>query len=49
MGDKGYVGNDMITPIKKPAHRGLLDWEKIPAASSSCVSPPGPRPDVTAP
>jgi len=28
MGDKGYVGNDMITPIKKPAHRGLLDWEK---------------------
>jgi hypothetical protein len=21
MGDKGYVGNDMITPIKKPAHR----------------------------
>jgi hypothetical protein len=28
MGDKGYVGNDMITPVKKPAHRGLLDWEK---------------------
>jgi len=28
MGDKGYVGNDMITPIKKPAHRDLLDWEK---------------------
>jgi hypothetical protein len=28
MGDKGYVGNDMITPIKKPVHRGLLDWEK---------------------
>lgn len=28
IGDKGYVGNDMITPIKKPAHRGLLDWEK---------------------
>jgi hypothetical protein len=28
MGDKGYVGNDMLTPIKKPAHRGLLDWEK---------------------
>lgn len=28
IGDKGYVGNGMITPIKKPAHRDLLDWEK---------------------
>lgn len=28
IGDKGYVGNDMLTPIKKPAHRALLDWEK---------------------
>ena len=28
MGDKGYVGNDMLTPIKKPVHRKLLDWEK---------------------
>jgi hypothetical protein len=28
VGDKGYVGNGMITPIKKPAHRDLLDWEK---------------------
>jgi DDE superfamily endonuclease/Helix-turn-helix of DDE superfamily endonuclease len=28
IGDKGYVGNDMITPITKPAHRGLLDREK---------------------
>ena len=28
MGDKGYVGAGMITPIKKPAHRKLLDWEK---------------------
>src|SRR5262249_33116695 len=28
IGDKGYVGNDMITPIKKPACRELLDWEK---------------------
>ena len=27
IGDKGYVGNDMLTPIKKPAHRDLLDWE----------------------
>ena len=27
-GDKGYVGTGMITPIKKPAHRDLLDWEK---------------------
>jgi len=28
VGDKGYAGNGMITPIKKPAHRDLLDWEK---------------------
>ena len=28
VGDKGYVGNNMITPIKKPPYRDLLDWEK---------------------
>ncbi|MCC3769167.1 transposase family protein [Streptomyces sp. UNOC14_S4] len=28
MGDKGYVGNGMLTPIKKPASRELLGWEK---------------------
>jgi len=28
IGDKGYIGNGMITPIRKPAHRDLLDWEK---------------------
>ena len=28
IGDKGYVGNDMITPIKKPPYRDLLEWEK---------------------
>lgn len=27
-GDKGYVGRDMITPIKKINVRGLLDWQK---------------------
>lgn len=27
IGDKGYIGNDMITPIRKPAHRDFLDWE----------------------
>jgi hypothetical protein len=27
-GDKGYVGTGMLTPIKKPTHRDLLDWEK---------------------
>jgi len=27
-GDKGYVGTGMLTPIKKPAHRDLLDWER---------------------
>lgn len=28
IGDKGYIGNDMLTPIRKPAHRALLEWEK---------------------
>src|SRR3979411_1391986 len=28
IGDKGYAGNSMLTPIKKPKHRDLLDWEK---------------------
>jgi hypothetical protein len=28
IGDKGYIGLDMITPIRKPPHRDLLDWEK---------------------
>lgn len=28
IGDKGYVGRGMLTPIKKPTHRALLDWEK---------------------
>ncbi len=28
VGDKGYLGNGMITPIRKPANRDLLDWEK---------------------
>jgi len=27
-GDKGYIGRGMITPIKKPKDRKLLDWEK---------------------
>ena len=28
IGDKGYIGNGMLTPIRKPEHRDLLDWEK---------------------
>jgi hypothetical protein len=28
MGDKGYADKGMITPIKKPKCRDLLDWEK---------------------
>jgi hypothetical protein len=28
VGDKGYVGNDMITPYKKPSGGELLDWQK---------------------
>lgn len=27
-GDKGYVGRNMLTPIKKTPTRGMLDWEK---------------------
>jgi hypothetical protein len=27
-GDKAYVGHGMITPFKKPAGGGLLDWQK---------------------
>lgn len=28
IGDKGYIGKGVITPIRKPACRDLLDWEK---------------------
>jgi hypothetical protein len=28
LGDKGYIGNGVTTPIRKPAHRELVDWEK---------------------
>jgi hypothetical protein len=28
LGDKGYVGNDMITPYKKPDGGELVDWQK---------------------
>lgn len=28
IGDKGYVGKGMLTPIKKPACRELCDWER---------------------
>ena len=28
VGDKGYVGNNMITPFKKPAGGELLGWQK---------------------
>ena len=28
LGDKGYVGNNMITPVKKPDGGELLDWQK---------------------
>ena len=28
MGDKGYIGKGMVTPIRKPECRDLLDWEK---------------------
>ena len=28
IGDKAYIGKGMITPVRKPAHRDLLGWEK---------------------
>ena len=28
IGDKGYIGNNMITPFRKPAGGELLDWQK---------------------
>jgi hypothetical protein len=28
IGDKGYIGKGMLTPIRTPKHRDLLDWEK---------------------
>ena len=28
IGDKGYIGNSMITPYRKPAGGELLDWQK---------------------
>jgi DDE superfamily endonuclease len=28
LGDKGYVGNNMITPFKKPVGGELLEWQK---------------------
>jgi hypothetical protein len=28
VGDKGYVGNDMVTPVKKPQHRDLHETDK---------------------
>jgi hypothetical protein len=28
LGDKGYIGLGMLTPIRKPAGRQLLDWQK---------------------
>ena len=37
--DKGYVGNGMITPIKKPQGGDLLDWEKEFNKSASSAAP----------
>jgi hypothetical protein len=27
IGDRGYIGKNMIKPVRKPPHRELLDWE----------------------
>jgi hypothetical protein len=36
VGDKGYVGNDMATPHKKPIYRDLVDWEKEYNTAINC-------------
>ena len=50
LGDKGYVGNNMITPFKKPQGGELLDWQKefnmstrsaTSSSRSSRISRPG--------
>lgn len=28
LGDKGYIGSNMLTPFRKPEGRELLDWQK---------------------
>jgi hypothetical protein len=28
MGDMGFIGRGMLTPIRKPKDRDLYDWEK---------------------
>ena len=28
LGDKGYIGNNMLTPFRKPEGGELLDWQK---------------------
>jgi hypothetical protein len=28
-GDTGFIGVGMVTPIRKPKHRELLEWERI--------------------
>jgi hypothetical protein len=47
MGDKGYVGNNMITPIKKPPHRDLLDWERNSTPRSTRSDGSSSRPSPT--
>ena len=27
-GDKGYIGNNMLTPFRKPEGSELLNWQK---------------------
>jgi hypothetical protein len=29
-GDKGYIGNGRLTPIRKPRFRDLLEWDPLP-------------------
>jgi hypothetical protein len=35
VGDKGYIGNNMITPYRKPAGGELLDWQKNTTVKST--------------
>ena len=36
LGDKGYIGNNMLTPFRKPEGSELLDWR---TSASELVTP----------
>ena len=37
IGDKGYIGLGIITPVRKPAHSELADIDKRNSATVNCI------------